>query len=60
MRQTPRFAQPKEAFISHADTDHYNALPGLIRPGGIELTWHAAFRNQFLHGAVLGQNEVKA
>ncbi len=31
-----RLPPPEAAFISHANTDHYNALPGLLAGGGLK------------------------
>lgn len=34
-----RLPDPDVAFVSHANTDHYSALPGLVRDGRCETVW---------------------
>ena len=45
-----RLPRPRGAFVSHANADHYNALPGLIQDGTLERLWLNPYFGRGLSG----------
>jgi len=54
-----RLPKPSEAFISHANTDHFNAMPNLVLDGHLRRVYLNNYFGQYIGPTSLGESAPK-